>query len=409
MITTKRMSNRSTLRIGPIGTSNGCNAALLRDALLRHFRRDDDDDDNDDGGGDADGNGDDAGNDKLLAISNRYFDASVLLLELRESHRDDDGGGASPLEEDGVLLIFDDMPIRDGGEEGAANGLPAHAPLVTFDSLDRIHDEAVAARSPGGNDAPIGDLLRLCIGTTTTASISTVDEDEYSRRVMWCLDRGYEYVSVNLSEVGTTEGFDRRDKDGYARVIEAVETCMWSCRVMREGGGRGREGGVRSGGDDRVANHGGGEGPTESAVAIATPTATTTAGTSPADVTTAATDAERERAAMASLMNGGNADDGDGDCEDPPPHTDRESQPRPPSRQDEEVAFHQLERMLTEARCIREASRSNHMSDEERRARAGDAAMKLMGLLDQLGLDDDDDDDVDYDSDDSGIKEAEGR
>jgi hypothetical protein len=140
---------------------------------------------------------------------------------------------------------------------------------------------------------------------------------------------------------------------------------------------------------------------------MATPTATA----SPADATTAmaATDTEREKAAVASLMKVANADYGDGDCEDAPPRSDRETQPRPHSRQDEEIAFHQLERMLTEARCIREASRGNQMSDEERRARAGDAAMKLMGLLDQLGFDDDDDDDVENDSDDSGVREAEGR
>ena len=392
------MSNQSILRIGPIGASNGCSATLLRDALLRHFRPDGG---GGGGGGDAGGGDGDVGNNgNMLAISNRYFDASVLLLGLHQSHLDDGGGGAVPPEEDGVLLVFDDVPIRDvDGEEGAPT------PFVSFDSLDRIHGDAVA-RNP-----PMGDLLRLCIGATATASSAddppTVVEDEYSRRVLWCLDRGYEYVSVDMSEVGTTAGFDRRDKDGYARVIEAVETCMWSCRVMREGGGggRGREGGVRSGGDVSVAARGGDEGPTESAVAMATPTATA----SPADATTAATDAEREKAAVASLMKVANADDGDGDCEDAPPRSDRETQPRPHSRQNEEVAFHQLERMLTEARCIREASRGNQMSDEERRARAGDAAMKLMGLLDQLGFDDDDDDDVEYDSDDRGVREAEGR
>ena len=220
------MSNQSILRIGPIGASNGCSATLLRDALLRHFRPD--------GGGD----GDVGNNGNMLAISNRYFDASVLLLGLHQSHLDDGGGGAVPPEEDGVLLVFDDVPIRDvDGEEGAPT------PFVSFDSLDRIHGDAVA-RNP-----PMGDLLRLCIGATATASSAddppTVVEDEYSRRVLWCLDRGYEYVSVDMSEVGTTAGFDRRDKDGYARVIEAVETCMWSCRVMREGGGG--AGGARGG------------------------------------------------------------------------------------------------------------------------------------------------------------------
>ena len=207
------MSNRSILRIGPIGASNGCSAAILRDALLRHFSPDGGGD-----GGDAGGDDDDVGNNgNMLAISNRYFDASVLLLGLRQSHRDDDaGGGAVPPEEDGVLLVFDDVPIRDvDGEEGAANGLPAPTPLVSFDSLDRIHGDAVA-RNP-----PMGELLRLCIGAAATAPSTddppTVDEDEYSRRVLWCLDRGYEYVSVDMSEVGTTAGFDRRDKDEIGR------------------------------------------------------------------------------------------------------------------------------------------------------------------------------------------------
>ena len=235
------MSNQSILRIGPIGASNGCSATLLRDALLRHFRPDGG---GGGGGGDAGGGDGDVGNNgNMLAISNRYFDAGVLLLGLHQSHLDDEGGGgAVPPEEDGVLLVFDDVPIRDVDGEGGAP-----IPFVSFDSLDRIHGDAVA-----GNP-PMGDLLRLCIGATAIAPPAddppTVVEDEYSRRVLWCLDRGYEYVSVDMSEVGTTAGFDRRDKDGYARVIEAVETCMWSCRVMREGGGGGQ--GARGGGVER--------------------------------------------------------------------------------------------------------------------------------------------------------------
>ena len=47
---------------------------------------------------------------------------------------------------------------------------------------------------------------------------------------------------------------------------------------------------------------------------------------------------------------------------------------------------------MTEAKRIREASQSESMTDEERRQRAGDTAMRLMGLLDKLGFDDDEED-----------------
>ena len=39
------------------------------------------------------------------------------------------------------------------------------------------------------------------------------------------------------------------------------------------------------------------------------------------------------------------------------------------------------------------------MSDEERRERAGDTALKLMDLLEHLGLDDEEDDDEDDEND----------
>ena len=58
--------------------------------------------------------------------------------------------------------------------------------------------------------------------------------------MLWCLDRGYEYVEVDVTPEGMTGGFEERDKDGYARVVEAIGTCMWSSHVMKRrdvGGG----------------------------------------------------------------------------------------------------------------------------------------------------------------------------
>mmetsp|Transcript_7371 Transcript_7371/g.16121 ORF Transcript_7371/g.16121 Transcript_7371/m.16121 type:complete len:159 (+) Transcript_7371:2-478(+) len=97
-----------------------------------------------------------------------------------------------------------------------------------------------------------------------------------------------------------------------------------------------------------------------------------------------ANNSEREKAAMDSLLQGVNRES----------ETDTISnEETTKTQQQDEMAFHQLEHVLSEAKLIREASKSYSMTDEERRERAGDTAMKLMGLLDRLGLDDGDDTD----------------
>jgi len=77
---------------------------------------------------------------------------------------------------------------------------------------------------------------------------------------------------------------------------------------------------------------------------------------------------------------------------DTQPPSNPQEQPQT-NHQKEEIAFHQLESVLSEAKSIRDASKGNSMSDDERRERAGDTAMKLMGLLDSMGFCDDSDDD----------------
>jgi hypothetical protein len=372
------MADCSIVRIGPITGTDDCGATFLRDAILRHFQRVD--------GGGANDNDQSAS----LTISNRYFTANVALLGLDEtisydnlsSGSNDNGSSISTtVEEDGILLVFDDRSSH------------------SFDSLGHIHDTFVVPSA-------IGDLLRMCIGTHASTdndvdgynTASIIDKDEYSRRVLWCLDRGYEYVSVDLSTRGMTTGFDVRDKDGYARVIEAIETCMWSCRIMKSS----PDGAVQSSSvvQQRAKGFNG-----DSVAGINNKIDDTGVTMSDTTIIPLMTDDEREKAAIASLMKGVANGDGNGDYIPPSLDEDGESMRRQQQQQqrEEEISFHQLEKVLTEAKSIREASRSNaNMSDEERRARAGDAAMKLMGLLDRLGFDDnDDDEDVDdCDSDD---------
>ena len=123
------------------------------------------------------------------------------------------------------------------------------------------------------------------------------------------------------------------------------------------------------------------------------------------ETTKAIPDAEREKAAMASLLkNVGNGNDKSSSTSQPPTDkpskedTRRSTQQQPPQPQSqqkqqnhpEEISLSQLESVLSEAKQIRQASKTNSISDEERRERAADTALKLMGLLDSLGFDDDD-------------------
>ena len=318
------MSNCSILRIGPIEAENN-NAAKLQSAILSHF-----------------GGGESSSSSNKLSVSNRYFDATISLLTLNEATN-----ANSDQEEDGILLIFD-------------------ASLSTsFDSLGKYHTSATQ-----NNQA--GDLLRLCIGTSHGPSPlsdgSKSSEAEYSRRVLWCLDGGYEYVEVDVSTEGLARGHDERDKEGFARVVEAIGSCMWSSRVMRKAGGGGKE-------EKHDAAAGEPQKEEEDKV-------------SPSS--TISNDKERENAAMATLMNGVKEQQQQQPETNDLPEEDEEDEEAEALQH--EMAFHQLESVLSEAKLIREASKNNAMSDEELRERAGETAMKIMGLLDGMGFDDDSDD-----------------
>jgi hypothetical protein len=328
------MACYSVLRIGPLDSQEG-NASLLRSAISSRFKGSSNDDDQ-------------------LIISNRYFDANVLLKGLHESIN-----GSDVIQEDGIILIFN--------SSGDTN---------QFDSLAPIHESAEQLNRAG-------ELLRLCVGVNfgpaPLSDGTKKSEEEYSRRVLWCLDRGYEYLEADLTEEGMAAGHEERDKEGFARVVEAISSCMWSSHVMKS----------------RV-------------VAAAAPRDRTKV--EDADVkedkkiehdvdmgsATNNSDAEREAAAMASLMQGMK------EIQQP----NKSSEEATTQNRQQEIAFHELEQVMTEAKRIREASQSNSISDEERRQRAGDTAVRLMGLLDKLGFDDEDDEassGEDVDADDNAV------
>ena len=326
------MSCHSIVRIGPLNSNDGCYTALLRSSITNHFTTSSSSNEDDD---------DDAEKNGLhrVVISNRYFDASVVFAGLNESTN-----VITPSEstvEDGIILVFDSSPSASQD--------------MCFDSLNKLHESAEKSTD-------LGDLLRLCVGVcfgpSPLADGTKASEEEYSRRVLWCLDRGYEYVEADMSPMGMESGHNDRDKEGFARIIEAVSSCMWSSRVMKK----------------RAAVA------TTKAAAAAANTGNENA-TANADTTTSSnpkSDAEREKSAVASLMQGVDQDN--------------ESRNKTDEIKQQEMAFHELERVIADAKNIRESSQNDSMSDEERRKRAGDTALRMMELFDKLGFGDDEED-----------------
>lgn len=309
----------STLRIG-FGDSD-ITGTVLCDAICSFFRKE-------------------CGKERkknVIEISNRYFDAKVVLEELEESDSMSD-------KEDGIILAFVD--------ESGTNPIP-------FDTLTKVHQRAEDV-------GQCGDLLRLCVGITFVSVDDTRQkkqyEEEYSRRVLWCLDRGYEYVEADLSEKGQMTGHDLREKDGFARIIEAIQGTVWSSSVRKT---------------PSKTNH-----VTEEKKAMTNPPC------NQRDETTNQKITEEDSKSISTTQS-----------------TD-DNKIRMVQSEDnkQEILIDEFEQVMKEASKIRSASKSGQLTDEERRQRAGDAASALMGLLDRMGFDEDDDEYIDSSDDDTDQK-----
>ena len=72
--------------------------------------------------------------------------------------------------------------------------------------------------------------MRICIGACYNNSYNA-SEEEYSKRVLWCSDNGYEYIEADISSNGILVGHEEREKENFARAIEAIEGTIWSSAV----------------------------------------------------------------------------------------------------------------------------------------------------------------------------------
>lgn len=270
-----------------------------------------------------------------LHIDNPYFQASVHLKYcdiLMQEHDDN----LMVQQQDGILLIF-------------------HHANTSMDTLTEMHNRILSPNLSHVSSQQ-EDSLRLCISTSSQPIPSSKENDEiYSQRVLWCLDRGYEYIEVDLSEEGLKVKPEVREKDGFDRVVEAIESTVWKSAVMKSRSGT-------SSTSRWITNSGMETSADTSNTVFKEENEGTTNNSSPREW-----GGDEEFSGITKLETQQEIKEG-------------------------ALLMDQFEQLLKEAKNIRDASKSGVLSDQERKDRAGNAAQMLMGLLNEMGFDDDDED-----------------
>ena len=350
----------SIVRVGP--SADNVSAKLLRTSLVSYFEKlstpNDESEEIDSKSG------------STIQISNKYFTANILLEEIG-------GSAVESSKEDGVILVFDALQSNPDRSSSASGG-------ASFDALSLAHETAEEQNS-------CGDLLRLCVGVSM-GSLSPEElrgkdhEKEYSRRILWCLDRGYEYVEADLSPEGQSKGHEDRDKEGYARIIEAIQGTVWSSAVMSKSKTKTLKESYKEESSALESKEKKQEEKEENPYQPPDPSLFVPKPTTDDDALKDKILSDESNAESGLLMD----------------KVAPEDMAQLQKDLDSENLFEQMEGALKEAKRIREAAKSGMMSDEERRERAGEAALALVNLMGQFGMEDESEGE-DSSDDDSGV------
>lgn len=383
------MASSSIVRLGP--NDNNLSAQLLRNAITSFFQKTN-----------VDGNDDNRKSDSRFVIRNKYFSANI---DLKDTDNQQEEDAPKDVMEDCLILVFD--AVRSNPDRRDEDGSGPSG--TTFDSLQSAHQTALSKNA-------CGDFLRLCVGVSlaelSSSEIRGKDhEKEYSRRILWCLDNGYEYIEADLSEAGKEKGHDSRDKDGFARIVEAIEGTVWSSAAMSTSksntlkdsfaDSKAKIQEVSKCNDDSLAVGENNEEPEENQYVppdpslLATPTDSQTPTTEEIQTNDIESKSDNIDDAAKHLKIDDSVASIFGLNEGMQQGTDHEDL-------NADKLFVQMESLLKEASQIRKAS--TELSDEERRERAGNAALALVDLMGQFGLDEDEegeDSDDEFGSDDS--------
>uniref|UniRef100_A0A7S1B3Y7 Uncharacterized protein n=1 Tax=Corethron hystrix TaxID=216773 RepID=A0A7S1B3Y7_9STRA len=259
-----------------------------------------------------------------LSISNRYFSAHVRVIAAA-LRKDGTAANPPPLDAEAIILAF-----YDDAESGLS-------PLLLSELT-------------GADDG-----LRLA-----AALVPEGPSKSYTERVLTCLDAGVEYVDavgVGL-EKGEKEGHNEREKEGFARICEAVECQVWRsavmvCRQKFVGGGGGKASALAT-----EAGEGGHAKQKNMEVTAAVPE------DDPEQIgTNILTEGQKKHEENLEELLAPLSPDNNGDNED------------------EEQHFQKMDQLLAEARSVREMSIQGDVDDGERRRRAADTAMRMWNIL----------------------------
>lgn len=305
-----------------------------------------------------------------LSMSNKYFTADVSVRRIASSNK-------TPCQDDESTAVDNSNPDRNRSkEDGIVLVFPSDSNTSIESSLTAVHTSAEES-------GQCGDLLRLCIAVSRDDEEGVVRrgkayEERYSNNVLWCLDRGYEYVEADLDEEGIRSGHDAREKDGFARIVESMMGTVWSSAVRRK---------VQTKIND--GNTGEGQYLADKAKQRS-------------DISEAQND-NKQRISNHEILGDKTSTENKLINDD----IDGRLILKENTVNDEELVEDKQDALLDnfqhaikEAGRIREASKAGNMSDGLRKKRAGDAATMLMGLLDKIGFDDESENDAIDSSDD---------
>jgi Alpha and gamma adaptin binding protein p34 len=301
----------------------------------------------------------------IFQLENKYFTANVQLTNLKDqesSTNTDKANNQHYAAEDGIIIVFDAIEYNPDYFNGSS-----------FHDLQTIvSDESNRNSQESSSSSSSNYLLQLCVGISIQ-SIETPEqwrgknhEDEYSKRILWCLDHGYEYIEADISYDGQRKGHDDRDKDGFARIIEAIEGTVWSSAIQNKNR-------------------------TSTTIETTIKTQLTTQSRHPA-TTIVPSSLTSPNPFLSSQPSHHDIDtDDDDDVYLQEPETPEEALKREQHSQ-ESKAYTELESLMKEANRIRYMSQRGDLTDDDRRARAAHAATLMMNLMDQMGLNEEQDD-----------------
>lgn len=138
-----------------------------------------------------------AGGGNVMAIKNRYYSANVTVMCL---------------------------DVTSAAESGQMSGVDA---CVVVNPSDLSALSAVLADHDFGTRL----MVRLLDGPEVEGEEGSEDESP-SELLLWCLDHGFELVTADRSNLFVTWG--EREKDGLARVVEALQPTMWTGMVKAD-------------------------------------------------------------------------------------------------------------------------------------------------------------------------------